>query len=413
MTRRHRQLLLLAALGICAGLATLAVVRAAAFDSSVQAAHTIRVLRVAPAGELASVQVRVSSWRATDRWRITVDGKVRGISRDRRFGLTRPLSAGRHTLTATFVRDGEAAAVSTPVRFRMPRPAVTGARIAAAGDIACDPEIHTRRPPQGLAPGNCQQETTAAVVSTIAPRAVLALGDTQYGCPTLKTMRRGYGTSWGRFLRITHAVPGNHEYIGDPELDCRSKSATAYFAYFGSRAGPPGKGWYSFDLAGWHLVALNSACSDVGGCGPGSPQLEWLQQDLAAHPSTCLLVYWHRPRWEPTRSGEPDDVRLDGFWRASVAAGADVILHGDAHMYARSRLLNASGVVASKGVRDFVVGTGGRSLVTGEPRAARYAVSQGREFGAIRVTLGAGRYAWQFVPAAGGHFTDYGTGTCS
>jgi hypothetical protein len=412
MTRRRRHLFLAAAFGLCVLLTTLAVVRAAAFGTSVEAAQTITIVRVTPAGELATVSVRIADWRETDRWTMVVDGKVRGISRDFRTGLTRPLAAGRHTVKATLLRDGEALATSAAVRFRMPRAPVTGVRLAAAGDIACDPDLHTRRPPQGLAPGNCQQDTTAAVIGTIRPRAVLALGDTQYGCPTVKTMRRGYGASWGRFLRITHPVPGNHEYIGDPELGCASRGAAAYFGYFGGRAGTPGEGWYSYDLGGWHVVALNSSCTNVSGCGRGSPELQWLEQDLAAHASTCLLVYWHHPRFEPTRGTGPDDVRLDGFWRAAVGAGADVVVHGDAHMYARSRLLNASGVASRTGTRVFIAGTGGRSLVPGEPRAARYVVSQGREFGVLSLTLGAGRYSWQFVPSAGGHFTDHGAGTC-
>jgi acid phosphatase type 7 len=413
MIRRRRFLPILAALVIAAVFTILAVVRAAAFDSSVSAGPTIRILDVQPAGQLARVRVRVAGWRPSDRWRIVVDGAVRGISRDHRLGLTRPLAAGAHRVRVTLWRNGEQVSTSSSVRLRMPRPAVTGTEIAAAGDIACDPQLHTQRPPQALAPGNCQQESTGAAIGAIRPAAVLALGDIQYGCPTVKSMRRGYGRSWGRYLRITHPVPGNHEYVGDPDLGCRSRAAAAYFAYFGSRAGTPGNGWYSFDLPGWHMVALNSACSDIGGCNVASRELAWLQQDLAAHPSTCLLVYWHRPRWEPTRNGEPDDARLDGFWRAGVAAGADVVVHGDEHLYARSRPLNAAGTVSTKGTRVFVAGTGGRSLVSAEPRAARYAVSQGREFGVVMLTLGAGRYSWQFVPVAGGHFTDYGSGTCS
>ena len=124
----------------------------------------------------------------------------------------------------------------------------------------------------------------------LAPTAVLALGDLQYERGQLSNFRIAYDRSWGRLKAITRPVPGNHEYL--------SAGGAGYFDYFGGAAGNPQKGYYSFDLGAWHLIALNSQCSWVsGGCGPGSPQERWLKADLAKHQNACTLAYWHEPRF--------------------------------------------------------------------------------------------------------------------
>ena len=76
---------------------------------------------------------------------------------------------------------------------------------------------------------------------------------------------------------------GDHEYS--------SGAAAGYFDYFGSAVGRAGKGWYSYDRGTWHVVVLNSNCEFVGGCGPGSEQYQWLQQDLQDTPAAA---------WAPT-----------------------------------------------------------------------------------------------------------------
>ena len=99
--------------------------------------------------------------------------------------------------------------------------------------------------------------------------------------------------SWGRVKSRIHPVAGNHEY--------QTAGAAGYFDYFngvGNATGPAGdrgKGYYSYEIGSWHVIALNSNCAEVGGCGAGSPQEQWLRSDLAAHPSTCTLAYWHHP----------------------------------------------------------------------------------------------------------------------
>ena len=153
-------------------------------------------------------------------------------------------------------------------------------------------------------------DDTAEVLGAMQPDAVLTLGDHQYPSGTLADFEAMYAKSWGAYRDITFPVPGNHEY-GTP-------GARGYFAYFGDRAGEPDKGYYSYDLGAWHLVALNSECQHVGGCGESDPQATWLRQDLAAHPRKCVLAYWHRPRFSSGTHGNSLDQ--DALWRILATA---------------------------------------------------------------------------------------------
>ena len=160
----------------------------------------------------------------------------------------------------------------------------------------------------------------------LAPDAVLTLGDQQYEDGHARASSPGsYDPTWGRLRQITHPAAGNHEY-GTADAD-------GYFDYFGEAAGPRGKGWYSVDLGGWHVVALNSNCEDVGGCGPGSEQLDWLRKDLATHTDQCVLAFWHHPRWSNAKHGDDDEVAP--FVEALYEANADVVLTGHDHAYQR------------------------------------------------------------------------------
>jgi hypothetical protein len=156
--------------------------------------------------------------------------------------------------------------------------------IAAAGDIACDPGSSSFNGGAGTADA-CRQMATSDLLVGRGLAAVLPLGDIQYEDGPLSKFGQSYDPSWGRVKSITRPAVGNHEY-GVSE-------AAGYFDYFGAAAGERGKGWYSYDVGAWHLVALNSNCDEVGGCDEGSPQEQWLRQDLAAHPA-CTLAYWHR-----------------------------------------------------------------------------------------------------------------------
>src|SRR5690349_15459540 len=162
-----------------------------------------------------------------------------------------------------------AAALSTP-RVYLPlvvgptrNPATSDPVIAGAGDIACAPSDPYYLNGLG-APNYCRQKYTSDLLLTIQPDVVFTLGDNQYGQGELKNYNIAYAASWGRLKAITYPVPGNHDYL--------TAGATGYYTYFGAAAGDPTQGYYSYDLGAWHLIALNSNCSAVGGCGAGSPQ---------------------------------------------------------------------------------------------------------------------------------------------
>ena len=280
-------------------------------------------------------------------------------------------------------------------------PPLEGIRVAAAGDIACDPESDTFAGGRG-AGLECRQRATSNLLVRGRYAAVLALGDLQYEDATQAKFGASYDPSWGRVKSTTHPVPGNHEY--------RTDDAQGYFRYFGAAAGDPAKGYYSYDLGAWHLVALNSNCSEVGGCGVGSPQERWLRADLAASTASCTLAYWHHPRFSSGPHGHDSDY--EAFWRALYEAGADVVLVGHDHDYERFAPQTASGRLALvRGIREFVVGTGGKGLrpfATSRPNSeARTAGS----LGILELTLGRGAYAWRFR-AAVGSLRDRGSAAC-
>lgn len=267
--------------------------------------------------------------------------------------------------------------------------------VVAAGDIACEPGAKPT-------PRACQQQATAALVGRIAPDAVLAVGDLQYPHGKLEDFQKVYAKTWGRFKAITYPVPGNHEYYSGGD---------GYFAYWGSRAGPPGKGYYSFDLGAWHILALNSNCPAVGGCGPDSAEVRWIARDLAAHPSLCSLAFFHHPRFSSGPHG--NDLQMEPFWSALQKEGVDVVLSGHDHDYERFALQDASGRLdAAHGIREFVVGTGGAPQYVVLWRRAHSQALEVGTFGVLELKLRPSSYQWTFRPVPGGTFHDSGTTRC-
>ena len=279
---------------------------------------------------------------------------------------------------------------------------LSGTRIAAAGDIACDPANPSFTEGRGFAM-ECRQLATSDVLLRGNYAAVLALGDVQYEDATLAKFGASYDRSWGRAKPVTRPVPGNHEF-GTPD-------ATGYFEYFGQAAGDPTLGYYSFEIARWHLIALNSNCDAVGGCGPGSEQERWLRRDLAAHASAaCTLAFWHHPRFSSGEHGS--DATYTAFWQALYEAGVDVVLAGHDHDYERFAPQTPNGALdPARGLREFVVGTGGRSLRAFRTVRTNSQRRDASSFGVLELTLGVGAYAWRFVPALGS-LTDSGSETC-
>jgi hypothetical protein len=237
-------------------------------------------------------------------------------------------------------------------------------------------------------------ELAARLEGTIA-----LLGDIAYPRGSSGDFANCFHPVWGGLRDRMRPAPGNHEY--------ETKDASGYFAYFGAVVGSIGEGWYSYDLGTWHMIALNSNCDAIGGCGRGSPQLAWLEQDLASsgasRPGACTLAYWHHPRWSSGKHGTND--MTDALWDALAAAGADLALSGHDHDYERMGPID--------GTRSFVVGTGGRSLYAWpDSPLPETEVRANDTYGLLELTLGDAGYAWEFIPATGGSFTDAGTGAC-
>ncbi|HLO27502.1 MAG TPA: metallophosphoesterase [Anaerolineales bacterium] len=283
--------------------------------------------------------------------------------------------------------------------------------IAAAGDIACDPANRGFNRGRGTL-SSCRQRYTSDLLVNARLAAVLALGDNQYYCGGYNAFMQSYDLSWGRVKSITHPVVGNHEYLTSYNEDCASdnEGAAGYFDYFGPAAGDPSQGYYSFDIGTWHLIALNSNCNDVGGCGPTSPQGLWLEADLAAHSNLCTLAYWHIPLFS---SGGRDSSNTQSIWQSLYDHNVEVVLNGHDHIYERFAPQTPSGMPDPiRGIREFIVGSGGANHSALETIAANSEVRNADTYGVLMLTLHSSSYYWRFVPEFGEKFTDSGTGVC-
>ena len=243
---------------------------------------------------------------------------------------------------------------------------------------------------------------TAKLLDKI-PGTVFTAGDNAYLRGSASEFRRCYGPTWGRFKARTRPSPGNHDYL--------TAGASGYFGYFGRRAGTKGQGWYAYDLGTWRIYALNSNCDAIGGCTAGSAQVQWLRADLDAHPHDCVLAYFHHPLFSSATHG--DQLQVRGLWDALYAYHAEVVVSGHDHDYERFAPMSPKGKLKDRGIREFVVGTGGRSHYPILSTRANSEVHNDDTSGVLKLTLHASSYDWQFIPRAGKTFTDSGNGTCS
>ena len=254
--------------------------------------------------------------------------------------------------------------------------------LLAVGDIAGCPERY-------------MDEHTADLVADI-PGTIALLGDVVYQDGRMWEFRKCYDSSWGRVLARSRPSVGNHEY--------RTEEAAAYYKYFGTRAGPAGKGYYAYKLGTWQIYALNSERLIP-------EQTAWLKAHLAANPSKCILAYWHKPLYTGGRN--PNEPTVKPFFDELYKAGAEVVLNGHNHHYERFAPQDANGTYRAKGVREFVIGTGGSQLeefVTTQPNSlVRYVAG----WGVLRMNLSAGKYSWKFLPVLGAVSADTGAANCS
>jgi hypothetical protein len=262
--------------------------------------------------------------------------------------------------------------------------------VAAAGDIA-----------------SCASKGDEATANLLAriDGTVVTLGDNAYEYGTVADFRECYDPSWGKYKARTKPAPGNHDYsIGGAE---------GYFGYFGEAAGDPGKGYYSYNLGQWHLLSLNSNCAEVGRCYSSSAQIRWLKADLAANDEKrCTLAYFHHPRFS---SGEEhgSTPEVKPLWDVLYAAGADVVLSGHEHNYERFAPQDPDGRADPKrGIREFVVGTGGYSHYPIVNPIANGKVHNDDTYGVLKLTLHPKGYEWRFVPVEGRIFSDSGSAQC-
>ncbi|OLB91499.1 MAG: hypothetical protein AUI15_22825, partial [Actinobacteria bacterium 13_2_20CM_2_66_6] len=298
--------------------------------------------------------------------------------------------------------------------------------IAAAGDIACrsNPVMSGTTCHYGL--------TSNLIVADSRITDVLALGDDQYDCGDYQFFVNFFGPTWGSILAKFRPIPGNHEYLTyapqspngsqppgtldscDPET---TVPAAGYFDYWNGvggdtgRAGDRDKGYYSYDVGSWHLIALNTECYAIGGCDAGSPEETWLRADLAAHPNACTLAYWHEPRFSSGAVG--NNPYVSALWQDLYYAEADIVLNGHDHDYERFAPQNPLGQAdPAHGIREWVVGTGGRSHGGFDTVQPNSEVRNADTYGVLKLTLHPSGYDWQFVPESGKTFTDSGSTAC-
>jgi acid phosphatase type 7 len=303
------------------------------------------------------------------------------------------------TVTATVLAPTRTPA-STSTSIFTPTPAVTQPSVLAktlvpdsngdpvlvgAGDIAhCSSE---------------GDEVTANLLDDI-PGTIFTTGDNVYPDGAIDQFMNCYEQSWGRHKDRTYPSIGNHDY--------HTPDAAGYFDYFGSVAGEPGKGYYSYDLGTWHIIVLNSNIP----VEVGSPQEQWLRTDLAAHPTGCTLAYWHHPRFS-SGTAHGSSPRMQSLWQALYDFGADVVLAGHEHNYERFAPQDPRGIAdPTRGIRQFVIGSGGRSHYTFGPPIANSEVRNGDTYGVLKLTLHPTSYSWEFIPEIGKAFTDSGNAPC-
>ena len=326
------------------------------------------------------------------------------------------------------------------------------------------------------------QEATANQIEAMKPDAVAIVGDLQYQVGQYEDFEKSFDLTYGAFKFLHRPSPGNHEFY-----DEHSQTGVAGYGYFSYYNGfqidgngneittvvpePctlalaaacnfPGKtaliaqpvpradgqaghfeeqsgvadGWYSYNMGGWHLISLNVECStQPDGCSPKGTwfgaELAWLQNDLATNHSACTLAYWHQPSFSAADSLAPEGTAALNFWQLLYKYNADLVLNGHDHLYARYRPLNPAGNYdPARGLREFIVGTGGETLdaVVSNPNgdagaqfnATNLEKSSGNYWGVMALTLNPNGYAWDFEPALElpgapvAPFSDTGSASC-
>lgn len=283
---------------------------------------------------------------------------------------------------------GRSTNVAVAPSFSPPAEILPGADVVlAVGDIAVC--------------GEANDELTGRLVESL-PGTILTLGDQAYESGAEDEFEECFDPSWGSVKKRIRPVLGNH--------DDATAAGGPYYEYFGDAAGTAGLGWYSFEVGDWHIIALNSNCA-ADRCDAGSPQGEWLEADLAQHRNKCTLAFWHQPRWSSGEHGS--DPAVGDLWKMLYDAGVEAVLSGHDHDYERFAAMDSNGSAdPERGIRQFVVGTGGRSLDPFGPVQPNSEARSNVSYGVLRLALQGDRYDWEFIPSTAGGYTDAGSGAC-
>ncbi len=295
--------------------------------------------------------------------------------------------------------------------------------VVAVGDITCDPKTKatsttaakktsttasktTTTTPAAANTATCQDAAVAAQVAKIKPDALITLGDQQYDDGGLDKFQTGFAKNWAQFNKILYPTPGNHEYV--------TNGASGYYTYFKSLPTDISKGYYSFSLGNWNIISLNSNCDKIGGCDTNSTQVKWLKEQLKNNTSRCTLAFWHHPRFTSGKYFNDADSksRSLSFWESLEDAKADVVLNGHDHLYQRFGLQNAAGKKDAQGIREFIVGTGGKELYKQSGSEANSQQVVDYQYGVLKLQLFKNAYKWEFV-AVNGDILDDGQQNCN
>lgn len=207
-----------------------------------------------------------------------------------------------------------------------------------------------------------RERAVADLIAADNPDRLLYLGDV-YETGTAEEFE-DYHTLFGRLAPITAPTPGNHEW---------PNHEVGYDVYWKSHKGRTPPPYYSFDLAGWEIISLNS---QIFG-DDSAEQLRWLERKVAA-PGNCRLAFWHEPRYSAgTEHG--DESSVAPLWQALRNRAALVI---NAHEHHMERMKPRDGIV------EVISGAGGHGdrypVDEGDPRLA---FADDDHDGALRIRL--------------------------
>jgi hypothetical protein len=240
--------------------------------------------------------------------------------------------------------------------------------------------------------GHSGDSRTAKLLGII-PGTIFTTGDNVYDSGTYKEFINCYGPTWGQYKNRTMPVPGNHEY--------KTEGAAGYYRYFNVPE------YYAYDQGTWRVYALNSEIDTSA----ASAQVQWLLADLAQNPRSCVMAYWHRPRWSSGDS-HGSDSKMQAIWDLLFNANAELVIAGHEHNYERFAPMNKNGEPVGVGLQEIVVGTGGANKYKFGSILPGSQVRNANTYGVIKLTLYTDRYEWEFVPVEGGTFTDRGSQNC-